>query len=112
MLPLLSSRRMYAMNSKYSNDQLMPMMVKIKEYWITADGKPELKEFAEYMLDLLEQTRTNTIKAAIEALPEKRIGANDMHIHGQDVGFDQAITQATANLKALIGGDDGLIRKT
>jgi hypothetical protein len=31
-------------------DKITPMMAKIREYWITADGKPELKEFAEYMV--------------------------------------------------------------
>lgn len=33
---------------------IMAMMAQIQKYWITASGEPELKEFAIFVLDLME----------------------------------------------------------
>lgn len=37
---------------------VMEMMVEIKKYWTTANGEPELKEFAEYVLGII---RSHTV---------------------------------------------------
>lgn len=41
--------------AKHKTGDVMAMMATIKKYWTTANGEPDLKDFAEYMLDLIEK---------------------------------------------------------
>lgn len=41
--------------AKHKTGDVMAMMATIQKYWTTASGEPELKDFAEYMLDLMDK---------------------------------------------------------
>jgi hypothetical protein len=63
------------------------------------------KVFGLHSLQEKEVTKTlQALHAAtIAALPNKRIKPDDMHIHGQDVGYDQAIDDVKKALDELYG---------
>ena len=40
--------------AKHKTGDVIAMMATIQKYWVTASGEPELKDFATYMLDLMD----------------------------------------------------------
>lgn len=54
-----------------------------------------------------QQERLSLLEEVLECAPEKKIKPNDVHIHGQDVGYDQAIDQYKANITALLTKKEG-----
>lgn len=103
-------------NSKYSNDLTDEAFRDVVIDWI--DDRRFDKDFPNLnykqiewivdncILEKLAEYRTNTIKAALEALPERphRPAHNEAHMR-----LDCAacmLKKAESNLTALIGGDD------
>jgi hypothetical protein len=56
------------------------------------------------IMELLEQTRTNTIDAAIAALPEKLMSQNNIERTQNAWWFNNAIDQAKSNILKLKKG--------
>lgn len=73
-----------------------------------ASDLEQVDRYWPLIVELLEQTRTNTIEAAIAALPEKLVPdkINPQPLYAYERGLNRSIDEATANLKALIGGDN------
>lgn len=96
-------------NSKYSNE----FIDRCNAFYKQLDGSmhwPNSREgdLLKIAYHSIEQTRTNTLKAALEAAPPKRVGIYDeteWEFHGHE-NYDKGIGQYTNNIKALIGGDN------
>lgn len=50
---------------------IIELMVAIRKYWTTASGEPELKEFAQYVQDLMRQRDPALLQKIEEAMPKK-----------------------------------------
>lgn len=44
---------------------ILELMVSIRKYWTTANGEPELKEFAEYVQDMMRKRDQQRLTAAL-----------------------------------------------
>jgi hypothetical protein len=60
------------MTTTQSNSDRLPsvmeLMVEIKKYWTTATGEPELKEFAEYVQEIIQSRDRQLEQRVLEAL--------------------------------------------
>lgn len=104
-------------NSKYSND-LPHTKITDEILKIIDEGDSNRYQVALRLTQYAEQTRINTIKAAIAALPKKLDIKTSWIMHGNKVVLtpediraikkysNPTIDQAESNLKALIGGSD------
>jgi hypothetical protein len=51
--------------------ELNEMMLQIRNYWVTASGEPELREFAEYVLTLIKVSQSNILRTAIDNIHDE-----------------------------------------
>lgn len=58
-------------DKKPTHDELMSMMSEIQKYWVTASGEPELKDFAEYVLGLVNKRESAYKADLVSRLIEK-----------------------------------------
>lgn len=95
-------------NSKYSND-LPHTKVTDEILKVIDEGDSNRYQVALRLTQYVEQTHTNTIKTALEVLLSEKQTIDTEHnyeVNTFNKGVNHAVKQATANLKALIGGDN------
>lgn len=84
-------------DSKYSNEALRAEIEGALSVHMVQASDNGLRWAVDNIVGIVEQTRTNTIKAALEALPETE---------GMDARFQVGVAECAISLMALIGGDD------